>query len=166
MQTIRNLAADSTIRQGLLFGLILGGFHIVYSLVNNLMNLQGEPYAWLNRVLLIVLILSLILPGFFTRRTKSGAMAGFTAGLVSAVIGIISLWIVTLLFMDIISQNVYMIMDFQRSGAATINQFIIEDAMGATVIQFFVSLVFGATLGWIGGWLGSISSSQNHSPAL
>lgn len=166
MQTIRKLTVDSAIRQGLLFGMTIGGFHIVYSLINNLMNLQGEPYAWLNRGLLIVLILSLIIPGFFTRQTKLGAIAGFTAGLVSAVIGIVSLWIVTLLFMDVISQNVYMIMDFQRSGAATIDQFIIEDAIGATVVQFFVSLVFGATLGWIGGWLGSISSSQKHSPAL
>jgi hypothetical protein len=49
-----------------------------------------------------------------------------------------------------------MIMDFQRSGSASMNQFIIEDAMGATAIEFVASLVFGTALGFIGGWMGSL----------
>jgi len=75
-------------------------------------------------------------------------------------IGIISLWIVTFLFMDVIAQNTYMIMDFQKSGSATMNQFIIEDAMGATAVEFVASLVFGATLGFIGGLLGMLTTTR------
>ena len=132
----------------------------MFVIINNLMNLQGAPYAWLNRSFSISLILCLGLAGFFTFRAKSGAKAGFTAGLVSAIIGIVSLWIVTFLLMNVIAQNTYMIMDFQRSGSATMNQFIIEDALGATVVELIASLVFGIALGFIGGWMGSLSISR------
>jgi len=155
-----NFAKDPAIRKGLIFGSILGAIHIVFVLINNLMNWQGVPYAWLNRSFSISLILCLTLAGFFTFRAKSGARAGLMAGLVSAMIGIVSLWIVTFLFMDVIAQNAYMIMDFQKSSSATMNQFIIEDAMGATAVEFVASLVFGATLGFIGGLLGMLTTTR------
>ena len=154
---MNNLMKDPAIRKGLTFGCILGAFHIVFNIVNNLMNLQGVPYDWLNRSFSISLILCLTLAGFFAYGAKSGAKAGFTAGLVSALIGIVNLWIVTFLFMDVIAQNAYMIIDFQNSGSATMNQFIVEDAMGAPMVEFLVSLVFGTILGALGGWIGSMS---------
>jgi hypothetical protein len=155
-----NFAKDPAIGMGLIFGTILGVFHIVFVIINNLMNWQGAPQAWLNRSFSISLILCLTLAGVFTFRAQSGARAGFTAGLVSAAIGIISLWIVTFLFTDVIAQNTYMIMDFQKSGSATMHQFIIEDALGATAVEFVVSLVFGTALGFIGGWLGTLIASR------
>jgi len=140
-----------------IFGIILGAVHIVFVIINNLMNWQGAPHTWLNRSFSISLILCLALAGFFTLRAKSGAKAGLIAGLVSAAIGIVSLWIVTFLFIDVIAQNTYIIMDFQKSGSATMNQFIIEDALGATAVELVASLVFGTALGFIGGWMGSLS---------
>lgn len=163
---MRKLNKDPAIRTGFIFGAILGAVQIVFVLINNLMNWQGAPYAWLNRSFSISLILCFALAGFFTFGAKSGAKAGFIAALVSATIGIVSLWIVTLLFMDVIAQNTYMIMDFQKSGSATMNQFIIEDAMGATAVEFVVSLVGGAALGFIGGWIGSKTSPRRHSLAV
>src|SRR6188474_1409973 len=122
MQAIRNLTKDHATRLGLIFGGLLGIAHIVYSAMNNLMNLQGTASQRLNQSLLI---------------------------------GILSLWIITFLFMDVIARNTYMILDFQKSGSATMNQFIIEDAMGATIIQLVISLILGALLGFIGGGIGS-----------
>jgi hypothetical protein len=151
---------DTAIRKGLIFGAILGVIHIVFVIINNLLNWQGDPYAWLNRGFLVSLILCLTLSGFFTFRAKPGAKAGFTAGLFSAMIGIVSLWIVTFLFMDVIAQNTYMIIDFQKSGSATMNQFIIEDAMGATAVEFVASLVFGTAFGFIGGLLGTLLTTR------
>ncbi len=158
MQTIRNLTKDQATRQGIIFGGILGIAHIVYAALNNLMNLQGTAFERLNQSLLISLLALLLLPGLVVRRATAGARAGFIAGLISSLIGILSLWVITFLFMDVIAKNTYMILDFQKSGSATMNQFIIEDAMGATVIQFVVSLVLGAALGSLGGWIGSIIS--------
>lgn len=160
MQTIRNVTKDHATRLGIIFGAILGIAHIVYSAMNNLMNLQGIASQRLNQSLLIALLLLLMLPGLFAREATAGARAGFIAGLISSLIGILSLWVITFLFMDIIAHNTYMIMDFQKSGSATMNQFIIEDAMGATVIQFAVSLILGATLGFLGGWMGAIVSGR------
>ena len=166
MPTLRDLTRDNAIRQGIIFGCILGAAHIIYSIINNLMNLQGSAYEQLNRSLLIAMLLLLALPGFFTRQAKAGARAGFTAGLISALIGILSLWIITFLFMDVIAQNTYMIMDFQKSGSATMNQFVIEDAMGATIVQFIVSLVFGALLGFLGGWISARFPDHRSAHAL
>lgn len=165
MQTIRTLTKDHAIRQGIIFGCMLGIAHIIYSIINNLMNVQGLAHQRLNQGLLIALLLLLILPGMFSRQATAGARAGFIAGFISSVIGILSLWVITFLFMDVIAQNTYMIQDFQRSGAATMNQFIIEDAMGATLIQFIVSLVLGALLGLIGGGIVSVFTSQRQRPA-
>src|SRR5262245_24962576 len=114
MQTIGRLMDDHGVRQGIIFGSILGAFHILYAMINNLMNLQGSAYDQLNRSFLISLFLLLVLPGLFTGQATTGARAGFTAGLISALIGILSLWVITLLFMDVIAQNTYMIMDFQK----------------------------------------------------
>jgi len=166
MQTIRKLINEPIMRQGFIFGSILGTIHVFYNLVNNLMNLDVVANAWLNNSMLVALVLLLGLAGFGTRKAKSGALAGFTAGLISALIGITSMWIVTLLSMETISHNTFMIMDFQRSGAATMNQFIIEDAVGATAVEFVVSLLFGAILGLLGGWLGSKTSTQRPAPAV
>ena len=165
MQTIRNLTKDHATRPGLIFGGVLGIAHIVYSAMNNLMNLQGTAFERLNQGLLIALLLLLMLPGLSVREAAAGARAGFIAGLISSLIGILSLWIITFLFMDVIARNTYMIMDFQKSGSATMNQFIIEDAMGATVIQFAVSLILGATLGFLGGWMGAIVSGRRPAQA-
>jgi hypothetical protein len=68
--------------------------------------------------------------------------------------------------MNIISQNSYMIMDFQKSGSTTMNHFIIEDALGASGIEFLVSFLLGSALGWIGGWLGSKFFRQRLTPTL
>jgi len=162
MHAIRNLTKDHANRLGLIFGGLLGIAHIVYSAMNNLMNLQGTASQRLNQSLLIALLLLLILPGLFVRQATAGARAGFIAGLISSLIGILSLWIITFLFMDVIARNTYMILDFQKSGSATMNQFIIEDAMGATVIQFAVSLLLGAVLGFLGGWVGSMISGRRR----
>ena len=166
MQTIRNLTKDHATRLGLIFGGVLGIAHIVYSAMNNLMNLQGTAAQRLNQSLLIALLLLLILPGLFARQAGEGARAGFIAGLISSLIGILSLWVITFLFMDVIARNTYMILDFQKSGSATMNQFIIEDAMGATIIQFVVSLVLGAGLGFLGGWIGSLISGPRAAQSI
>jgi len=163
---MNKLSKDPAIRTGFIFGALLGIVHIVFAPINNLMNWQGASYSWLNQSFSISLILCFALAGFSIFGAKSGTKAGFTAGLVSAMIRIFSLWIVTFLFSDVIAQNTYMIMDFQKSGSATMNQFIMDDAMGATAVEFVVSLVSGTALGFIGGWIGSKTSRQRPSLAM
>lgn len=154
---------DPTIRLGVVIGGILGAFYIFFNIMNYLMNLQGTPYDLLIITLLVVLTTFLFLAGYFTGQVKSGMMSGFIAGLVSAVIGIISMWVITLLFFDIVSRNMYLMMNFINSGVPTMRQFIIEDAASTTVVEFIGSLVLGTFLGSLGGWAGSWRTpSQIH----
>ncbi len=152
---------NSVLRQGILFGSILGAVHIVYALINNLANLDALGGTWLSNASFTIMFLLLTLAGFAgsreTGQVKTGALAGLATGLVSAVIGVASLWVITLLFMDTIRQNTFMIMDFQRSGSASMDAFIIEDALGASGVAIVVSLVLGSALGTLGGLLGARS---------
>src|SRR6266487_1483 len=110
---------DSWIKQGILFGLLLGSIHIGYNLINNL----------------------------------APANATLT-GLLSKVIGMSALFVMTFVFMALIRQNAFMLDDFRRSGLKNIDQFIIEDAVGATLVGTLFSLVAGGIFGTLGGYLG------------
>jgi len=166
MPPIHKSTQNPAIRLGLLFGGILGAIHVVFNFVNNLANLQGIPYTWLNYSLLILVALCLLLAGFFTRQVRAGALAGLSAGLVSAGIGILSLWLVTLSFMDIISQHSFWLADFPKTGLATIEQFIIEDTLSGSVAEFAASVIFGIILGIFGGWIGSLTSRRASAPTV
>ena len=85
---------------------------------------------------------------------KTGTYAGLFTGLLSIVIGISALYVITFVFMDIIRQNTFMLYDFHGSGLKSIDQFIIEDAMGAALIGTLFSLLTGGIFGTIGGYLG------------
>lgn len=52
--------------------------------------------------------------------------------------------------MNTISHNAFMIQDFHRSGVKSMQQFIIDDAMGAAFFGTIISLASGALFGAIG----------------
>jgi hypothetical protein len=85
---------------------------------------------------------------------KTGTYAGLFTGLLSIVIDMSALFVITFVFMDIIRQNAFMLYDFHRSDLKSIDQFIIEDAMGAALIETLFSLLAGGIFGTIGGYLG------------
>jgi len=70
------------------------------------------------------------------------------------VIGMSALFVMTFVFMALIRQNAFMLDDFRRSGLKNIDQFIIEDAVGATLVGTLFSLVAGGIFGTLGGYLG------------
>ncbi|MBI3537293.1 MAG: hypothetical protein HY070_07050 [Chloroflexi bacterium] len=158
---MQNLERDErdAIGAGIVIGIALGVVHIVYVFINNLANLDAPAGARLNNISLALLFAVFVLAGArggqLTGRVQFGARAGMASGIVSAMIGIATLWLVTFLFMDVIRQNAFMILDFQRSNAASMDAFIIDDALGATMVEFVVSLALGAGLGALGGWMGA-----------
>lgn len=108
-------------------------------------------------ILLVVLIFCGIAGYAAARQTgqmKTGTYAGLFTGLLSIVIGMSALFVITFVFLDIIRQNAFMLYDFQRSGLKSIDQFIIEDAMGAALVGTLFSLVAGGIFGTLGGYLG------------
>jgi hypothetical protein len=139
------------------FGAALGVLHGVYNLVNNL----APASATLNRVLNLSIPVTLLLCGVagYAAAKKTGSMnagirVGVLTGLFGMGIGIISLFLITFAFMDTIRHNAFMISDFHRSGSASMDQFIIEDALGAACVGTVASLIFGGALGALGGLIG------------
>ncbi len=159
MQPTQSRTDNSALRQGLVFGTILGTLLLISNLVNNLANLDSTGATWLKNGSLIVMIVLPGLAGFIgskeTGRVKSGALAVLVTGLVSAVIGIITLWGITVVFMDTLRHNVLMMIDFQQSGMTSMKGFIVEGALGGSIFLFVFSLAFGAGYGLLGSLLGA-----------
>ena len=144
-------------REGMRFGACLGILHVVYNLVNNLAPANATLSKALNLSILMMLLLCGV-AGYATAKKSGSANAGICAGVLTGLFGmgisIISLFFITLVFMDTIRHNAFMISDFHRSGLASMDQFIIEDAVGAACIGTAASLVSGAALGSLGGFIG------------
>ena len=149
---------DAWIKQGILFGIMLGIIHIAYDLINNLAPANVTLNSLLNNSILLVVLLFSGIAGYAAARktgqVETGTYAGLFTGLLSIVIGMSALFVITFVFMDIIRQNAFMLYDFSRSGLKSIDQFIIEDAMGAAIIGTLFSLLAGGIFGTLGGYLG------------
>lgn len=159
MRTTQSHADNSALRQGLVFGTILGAMLIVFNLVNNLANLETTGETWLKNGLLIVMIVLPGLAGFIgskeTGRARSGALTVLVTGLVSAVIGITTLWIITLVFMDTLRHNALTMIDFQQSGMTNTAVFIVEGALGGSIFLSVFSFAFAVGYGLLGSLLGA-----------
>jgi len=156
--------SNTWVKQGIYFGMMLGIIHIGYDLVNNLAPANEALNKVLNNGILLVVLIFTSCAGYIsahkTGRIKTGTWAGLCTGLLSIAIGTIALFVITFVFMGIISQNAFMLYDFQHSGLKSIDQFIIEDATGATIIGTLFSLLAGGIFGTVGGYLGKRSKEQ------
>lgn len=146
------------LRPAIAAGIAIGVLWLAFNLVNNLVNLDAVGVSELDAIHLSLLVALLGVAGFWgawqTGRARMGALAGGFAALLGAAIGIVTLFIITFLFIDMIRQNTFMIDDFQRSGMQSMDVFIVEDALGGAFFGGLLSLLLGATLGAIGGLIG------------
>jgi hypothetical protein len=159
MQTTQSHNENSALWQGMVLGTILGAMLLVFNLIKTLANLDATGETWLQNVLLIVMFALPWLAGFIgskeTGRVKSGALAVLVTGFVSVIIGIITLWVITFVFMDTLRHNALMMIDFQQSGMTSMGMFIIEGALGGSIFLFVFSFAFGVGYGLLGSLLGA-----------
>ena len=148
----------AALENGWRYGLILGSVWVAYNLINNLGNLNATGYHLLNTSLLPILIALYGLVGlrqsYKTGRITNGTVAAIGASLISSLIAITALWIITYVFIDTIRHNPFMLEDFRRSGALSMDTFIFDDNLVPTFVGPFLSLVLGATVGTLGGMIG------------
>ena len=158
MRATLSFTDNSALRQGLIFGIILGAILIAFNLVNNLANLDGTGETWVKNGSLIVMIVLPGLAGFIgskeTGRVRSGALAVLVTGLVSAAIGIITLWIIALVFIDTLHHNALTTIGFQQSGMTNTEVFIVGGALGGSIFLSVFSFAFGVGYGLLGSLLG------------
>ncbi|MBV9616683.1 MAG: hypothetical protein JO031_14620 [Ktedonobacteraceae bacterium] len=146
------------IKQGLLFGVLLGIIHIAYDLILNLAPANATLNSLFNNGILLVVLIFCGIAGYAaahkTGQMKTGTYAGLFTGAMSIVIGMSALFVITFVFMDVIRQNAFMLYDFHRSGLKSIDQFIVEDAVGAAFVGTLFSLLAGGIVGTLGGYFG------------
>ena len=148
----------ATLGHGWRYGLILGGVWVAYNLINNLGNLDAAGYHLLNGSLFPILVgiygWAGLRRAYQTGRITTGTLTAIGAGLISAVIAISALWIVTYVFIDTIRNNPFMIEDYRRSGAPSMDAFIFNDNLVPTFVGPFFLLALGAAVGTLGGMIG------------
>jgi hypothetical protein len=157
----RRLMNTPGIRQGVAAGCALGLVHAVYSVLNNGFNLDARGNALLTNGFMAALVLLCGSAGFLgsrgARSIGAGAYAGAVAALVGSVLGLVALWVATFVFFEQIRHNTFMIEDFRRSGARSMDAFIVEDALGASFFGSLASLVLGTALGTLGGLVATVT---------
>jgi|SRR5581483_1458636 len=148
------------IKQGILFGILLGIIHIGYDLILNLAPANMTLNSMFNNGILLVVLIFCGIAGYAaahqTGQMKTGTYAGLATGMLSIVIGMSALFVITFVFMDVIRQNAFTLYDFHRSGLKSIDQFIIEDAIGAAFVGTLFSLLAGGIIGTLGGYIGKV----------
>ncbi len=148
------------VKQGILFGVLLGLIHIGYNLINNLAPANLTLNSLLNTCLLLAVVIFTSIAGYIaahqTGQMKMGTYAGLCTGLLSMVLGMSALFLITFAFLGIIRHNAFLLADFHRSGLRSIDAFIIQDAVGATIVGTSFSLFVGGICGAFGGYLGTI----------
>jgi hypothetical protein len=153
-------------QRGILFGVLASIAWIVYVLLVNLANLDVATSNWVNNGFLVVLILLFAVTGavtaFKTGDFETGAYAGLIASFISAIVGVITLFVITFLFMDTIRQSDIMVQAFQQSDSTDLTQFIIDDAFGGAVFGTLLSVALGGGLGAIGGLVGKMLAVRAH----
>jgi hypothetical protein len=107
-----------------------------------------------DKVELVLNLLRVVFTGArATGRVTTCVQASLLTWLLSSAIGLAALWIVTFAAMDTIARNGGMQQDLARSGARDVRAFIVDDALGATVIGTAAALVVGTSCGAAGALL-------------
>ena len=162
----RRLMNTPGMRRGVAAGCALGLVHAVHSVLNNGFNLDARGNALLGNGFMAALVLLCGSAGFLgsrdARSISAGAYSGAVAALVGSAIGLIALWVATFVFFEQIRHNTFMIEDFHRSGARSMDAFIVEDALGASFFGSLLSLVLGTALGTLGGLVATVTRRPQH----
>jgi hypothetical protein len=152
------LPANPALRQGLIFGIVLGIIQEALGLIIT----YGAPAASLGSTLSLATFLAALLlyggAGYQaarqTGRTSTGALAGTITGLVCSVFGLVISIIVTLATLDIVRQHTQAEGDRLHMGIHYTNQLIIQGTIFNNLIGIVLSLILGVGLGALGGALG------------
>jgi hypothetical protein len=179
------VASRAALRGGVLCGLALGAVWVIYNLDANLGPALTATLGWSINIDLaglgpLVYHAVALTSGFGTfalcavagmmaaragRRLEDGVRAGLLAGLIGALIAIITMFFSTYPFMDSVLKINLTDPGFLRSHMHDVVAWTIQDNMGGT----FFMLLFGALLGAICGGLGGLvarGSDLAGAPAL
>jgi len=146
-------------RRGALLGLAMGLFWTAVNMVNQGVIVDDRGHAILGASFLAALVLPCALSGFLGARRDGAIGTGLTTALVTwlvgSAIGVATMWLATWIFYQNQLIDPGNIADFRRTGLPTMDAFLFDDNLRASIIGPAMSLVMGALVGTAGAALGS-----------
>jgi len=146
-------------RHGALLGLAMGLIWTAVDMVNQGVVMDDREHAILGAGFLAALVLPCALSGFLGARRNGTIGTGLTAALVTcgvgSALGVAAMWLATWIFYQNQLIDPGNIADFRRSGLPTMDAFLVDDDLRASIIGPAMALVIGAVVGTAGAALGS-----------
>lgn len=149
--------------QGLVFGLLLGAFLFVLSLLGNVIPLPPALVAVIDMpavlVVGVVTLATLAGTGFrvvqYSGRVRAGALAGLLAGVVAFMLGGLAFVVIDSVFFDLVSQQPEKVWNFAHSGYQDMRAFLFDSTVRGGLMVTIAGAVVGAVCGTLGGLLGA-----------
>ncbi len=140
---------------GLRYGIILG---LLIFLINIVLTFIYLNPVWNSVVSYTTVPLIILFTGFagysstqVNKKMQFAIKSSILTVIVGLSIGFTSLFIMTSLFIDIVSNNPVLVQDFQKSGQQNIHQFIIDKNVQSVFSSVPISLIISIISGTIGG---------------
>ena len=151
------------VKQGCIFGLLLGSFLMVLSLLGNVIPL---PVAWESAVdrgfapfILGVVVLTFFISGYrtsrLTGRLRAASLAGLLTGVFVFMLFGLSFVIIDMVFFDIVRQQPEKLFSFAHSGYADMRAYLFDSTVRGAMVITPVGGALGVLFGSIGGLIGN-----------
>jgi hypothetical protein len=143
------------VRLGAVFGLAVGAVQALYAAVIHGSHLDQQTFRLVDNSVMMALVILFVVAGFLAARraqnVRASTSAGAAAALVGAAIGLVALWLATAAFFETIRTNLIVLDDFRRSGAQSLDEFIVQRALAGSLFSTLFTLILGLTAGSVGG---------------
>ncbi len=167
-RTIVERRGSPALTYGLLFGILLGAFLVVLTLLTNYLNLESFAlFISLGGFILalIVYLLAGIRASQETGMMGTGAFAGLWTGVVSVIIGFLGALLLSYLHLGTLRQQTAaaaqtVAHQVHQSLPATTDQLLLSTAVVTGVTGLVVSILLGLIMGAIGGVIGRGRASR------
>jgi hypothetical protein len=158
------------LKQGLRFGLVLGGFFLALAPFGNVIPLSPALESLIDRlfapVLLGITAVTLVVTGFrtqrLTARLRASVLAGLLAGVLSFSLFGLSFIIIDMVFFDTVRQQPEKIFNFAHSGYHDMRAYLFDSTVRGATVLTLVGGGVGAILGTAGGFLGNRKPLQKR----
>ncbi len=167
-RTIIERRGSPALKYGILFGILLGAFQVVLTLVTNYLNLgsfalyvTGAGFV----LALIVYLLAGIRASQETGMTGTGAFAGLWTGVVSAIIGFAGAFLLAYLNLGTLRKQAAAAAQAAASQThqqipITTDQLLLSTAAVSGLVGLISSILLGLIVGAIGGLIGRRRASR------